>query len=497
MKGWSIRDYKRPYVFVDEIKPSRKGSIVLVAGDEEYEIDTQDGDGADHVVSMLRSLRDPTSPAWDQVRAPRRGDGSQQVWRELLQQMDQLALLREGGAAPASTVDRLRTYVDQTAEWIRAAAPGQKWTRLKPYLRVARQHLDWLSAELAVELGWHQRAAAVPRDPFTYANFYLRTLLLQARYWRRHSPLALLCADAALRRIANEPDSDLWDLVTELSNGLYSVRDLLAELNALARILVWTIADDAATVCTAPSGRRRTTSGVNFMLEAERLTSKALRDLGPSRYLTASADSTISDRLVKGVYIEEYHVTRRFVEIIVPTLAKRVNDGLRAMLFRYYAEEVGHERFERATCKSLGVDANLLDRSLPLPLHLAFVEVFTHFAETYPIGYLISIFVTEGMPGVSSPINDRLMAKLSQNAEFRKVADRHDSLNDDLNHESLSRLMMARVPSVPPATQVRALQHLLELVELNHRTWNTLYDYYSSEELPLHQAWFDGSLPND
>ena len=123
MKGWSIRDYKRPYVFVDEIKPSRKGSIVLVAGDEEYEIDTQDGDGADHVVSMLRSLRDPTSPAWDQVRAPRRGDGSQQVWRELLQQMDQLALLREGGAAPASTVDRLRTYVDQTAEWIRAAAP--------------------------------------------------------------------------------------------------------------------------------------------------------------------------------------------------------------------------------------------------------------------------------------------------------------------------------------------------------------------------------------
>ena len=59
MKCWSIRDYKRPYVFVDEIKSSRKGSIVLVAGEEEYEIDTQDGDGADHVVSMLRSLRDP------------------------------------------------------------------------------------------------------------------------------------------------------------------------------------------------------------------------------------------------------------------------------------------------------------------------------------------------------------------------------------------------------------------------------------------------------
>jgi hypothetical protein len=89
------------------------------------------------------------------------------------------------------------------------------------------------------------------------------------------------------------------------------------------------------------------------------------------------------------------------------------------------------------------------------------------------------------------------MARLSENAEFRKVADRHDSLNDDLNHESLSRLMLARVPSVPPATQVRALQHLLELVELNHRTWNNLYDYYSCEDLPLHQAWFDGSLPND
>ena len=62
MKGWSIRDYKRPYVFVDEIKSSRKGSIVLVAGEEEYEIDTQDGDGADHVVSMLRSLRDLPKP---------------------------------------------------------------------------------------------------------------------------------------------------------------------------------------------------------------------------------------------------------------------------------------------------------------------------------------------------------------------------------------------------------------------------------------------------
>ena len=498
MKDWTIRDYKRPYVCVDAIRPSEKAAaVVVVAGDEEFEIETQDGARTEQVVSMLTSLRDPASPVWSQVRTGRRGDDAMQVWRELLQQMDQLALLRDAGVAHASTAAGLKTYVEQTAEWIRGAATGGLWTRLRPHLDVARRHLAWLSSDLAAELGWRLRPSALPEDPFSHPNFYLRTLLLQARYWRRHSPLALLCADAVLGRVlTHKEDDSLWGLAAELDTGLYSERDLLAELNALARILVWTISADAAAVCSLPQTARQPTSGVNFLLEAETLASRALRELGPSRYLTATAGADISERLVKGCYIEEYHVNRRFVEIIVPMLAKRLNHGLRSTLFRYYAEEVGHERFERATCKSLGVDTALLDRSLPLPLHLAYVEVFTHFAETYPIGYLISIFVTEGMPGVSSPINDRLMARNADNREFRNVADRHDSVNVELHHESLARHMMARIPIVPPATQMRALRHLLELVELNHRTWNNLYDHYAAEDLPLHQGWFDGSLPS-
>src|SRR5262249_14368619 len=158
--------------------------------------------------------------------------------------------------------------------------------------------------------------------------------------------------------------------------------------------------------------------------------------------------------------------------------------------FRYYDEEVGHERFERDTCLSLGVQQSELDETLPLPLHTAFVDTFTLCAMQEPVAYLLSIFVTEGLFGAPSDVNVRL-ADLVDSVRFREVSRRHEHLNDELNHPSLTRLALNDIHSVDSSLMRRAIQFLRYFVELNWRAWDDLFAYYSTAEHPLAYRGFE------
>ena len=75
---------------------------------------------------------------------------------------------------------------------------------------------------------------------------------------------------------------------------------------------------------------------------------------------------------------------------------------------------------------------------------------------------------------------------MESNTSYQKVARVHENLNVELNHSSLSRLFMNDIAIVSPQSQCRAIEHLLYLLELNHRSWEQLTEYYSaSDELRI------------
>jgi hypothetical protein len=131
-----------------------------------------------------------------------------------------------------------------------------------------------------------------------------------------------------------------------------------------------------------------------------------------------------------------------------------------------------------------------LDETLPLPLHTAFVDIFTLCALQEPVAYLLSIFVTEGVFGAPSDVNERL-ADLVGSLRFREVSRRHERLNDELNHPSLTRLALNEIDIVDFSSIRRAIQFLRYFVELNWRAWDDLFAYYSTAEHPLAYRGFE------
>lgn len=360
------------------------------------------------------------------------------------------------------------------------------------------QHYAVLAWELTREYPLQRELAEVAGRPLASAqilkmdNFYQQLASLQALYQRTNAPLSLVCCASALfdlhtrlqPKVGGYPD--LSELLVEFSGGAYSTPDALRHLNGLAEALI-SGADPQRSkrYFSDTYETRECTSGIDFMLEAEKVARRVLSRAEMPRYLKALEEEADGLVLVHGRYLQDYRVTTRFPEIIAAILPKRLNDELRAKAFRYYKEEVGHDVLEYESCIELGLTEEQVKGTEPLPLHFSYVDVFSQLGVIDPIVYTTSIFVTEGLIGEESL--DRAYKKIIGN--FLSL-DKHILLNEKYHHTSIPRLFMDDVRAISPAVQRLALDYMVLMLELNYRAWDDLVDFYK-----LRDARFFRVLP--
>lgn len=489
MDLWTFHRYRQPCLSVDAIELDEGGpTVVLRQGIHSYSLAVDDRDAAAELARDLATLRDSAAPLWDIVRECPDG----QSWNAICEFLDRRSLIREGADDAAHHLaTRQKRIEDSIANTIAVMLHG-----LGPDRRAAiAAHARMLRADMAARAAG--RAFAADGDPFDSAvqpNFFLALLILELEYFRRASPLTLMAADSLLGRVADGQGAESrLDAMADLSEAgiIYDLRDLEAHLWLVARCLAAASADGARRLPAPPLPPLPLASGLEFMRRIELLTREVLRGWGQNPYVTAldALNDTYSP-LVAGPFIEQYHVTRRFVEIIAPLLSKRLAAPLREMMFRYYSEEVGHEALESTTCEAMGVSQGALDLAMPLPLHFAFVDVLTLVADLDPISSFASIMVIEGVFGEPPKMSLRLAAVARTNPAFRDISGDHDELNETLNHNSISRDAFEHVAAVMPATQARVMHRILFLLELNQRAWGGIADFYGRQD----RLWLQGAL---
>jgi hypothetical protein len=486
MDLWTFRRYREPSLCVDAIVQDG-ASLDLRAGRQTYRLAFDDASAAAEIGADLATLNDSAAPLWSTLRASPKDS----AWDALGTFLDERSLIREGrNGAAAGLAEQAREVEACIVDTIVALMAG---------LSAARQALAAVhAAELRRDLA-ASAAAARPydadRDPFDAAaqpNFYLALLAIEFEYFRRFSPITLAAADAMLARIAGDgggcldSSAALWEAC-----GLYDLHDLKSHLWLVGCCLVASTAEDARRFPTPGLPEVVLTSGLEFMRRTEILTRETLSNWPENAYVAAlDALNDSYAPLVAGPFIEQYHVTRRFVEIVAPLLSRRLAPPLRAMLFRYFGEEVGHEELESTTCEAMGVSPRALAQTVPLPLHFAFVDALTLVADADPIASFAAIMVIEGVFGEPPKMSLRLAAVARANPAFREIAGDHDELNETLNHNSISRDMFEHVLAVSPATQLRAMRRILFLLEVNHRAWKGIVDFYG----PQDELWLQGSF---
>lgn len=499
MESWQLERFKRPYLAIDSVGyDPTSNAIELSSRGCVYTIEpTEPACDLSAIATLLHSLRDVQSDLWTTARHP------ESEYSGLLKRMDELALIEESTSQDSEEkVLLLLDLVNQLPDIIVADLAEREKTTLLEFAGELEELCGPLVSELIDPQTYSNGASRSRYSPTNYAfdctmPFYALVSYIQIHYQRRFASVSLILSEMLLRALTrrshksalNIPDSQLGQLLREFAvTG--NLKDALTHLNCLADLLLRVGRQEDQQVELPGAVVLHGCSGVTLAVEAQKSAEAVLSRLGSSRFLEAIAQSPLQRSLAEGCFIEEYHVTCRFVEIIAATLTQRLKEPLRKLLFQYYAEEIGHEKFELTTCKSLGIDEDTLQSAIPLPLHFAFVDLFTYISASDPISYFASIFVTEGMYGSPSPLNDYIERGCAANPKFRQVFRRHERLNTELYHSDLSRLLMAEIPYVSPTQARRAIETVMLLTTLNFHAWDALYLHYSSPDPIPYQGVF-------
>jgi hypothetical protein len=486
MDLWTFQRYAQPRLCADAIEHDSGAAIVsLRSGSQTYRLAFDNDQAAAQIAADLTALNDSAAPLWATLRASAPGSS----WHTIGTFLDTHSLIGEGrdGAAEqlVQQAERIRRCVEGTIAAVMKDLPAGRRA-------LAARHAQALLA------GLDRAAPPAPLfdpagDPFDAAvqpNFFLALLSAELAYFRRVAPPTLAAAVMLLGLVAG--DSGAASRPGQLPSdaaGLYDERDLATHLWLVGSALVMSTGEDAARFSTAPIPAPSLASGLEFMRRTELLTRETLDLWGENPYLTAINElGGAYAPLVAGPFIEQYHVTTRFVEIIAPLLSMRLAAPLRAQMFRYFSEEYGHEALESTTCQALGVAEAALNQTVPLPLHFAFVDQLTLLAGLDPISSFAAIMVIEGIFGEPPKMSLRLIAAARQNEAFRQVSGEHDELNETLNHNSISRDMFACIGAISPARQAITMRRILFMLELNHRAWGGIADFYGRQD----QLWLHG-----
>lgn len=495
MEKWTVAKYSKPYLDIEKVYASENTLYIKsVVGDFDIEI-VNDKCKLSDIQSALAGLCDTRHSSWQAIT-----ESSGVMISDLLTQLDEQALILSkdnNEEIVRDHLDQIDCQIESTVESIMKQTDSN-CQLLSEYLPVL---VHASAQQLQMELdkrGDRVVQLSFERYQKTANNFFINTILYQIKYLQKSHPLALLVWLVTLCRLAKLMHADVaadftdciclqWnELALQWIGGAFNLNDVAIYQSCLASHLLDSVKDGAESIFTPTYLEHQfssSSSGINFMIKVERLMNVLLEYRGESTlFKKIQGDVGVSDPLVQGIFIEQYHVNRRFVEIIAPLLCKRLTAPLRKRMFQYYAEEDGHEAFELQTCRSLGLQLKDLEAAVPLPLMQAYVDAFTVVADDNPEGFFTSAMITEGMIGRPSPLYDFLDRMMADNFDYQQVARKHDNLNIDLNHAYLSRLFMSDIDVMTPAAQQRAMKQFLYLLELNQRSLDQMTAYYSAQE---------------
>jgi hypothetical protein len=493
MDLWTFQRYKQPRLCVDAIDCDESERIVTVrAGPQSYQLAFDDSSAASEVAAELATLRDSRAPLWSTLKESQSGTG----WYDLVNFLDTRSLISETNGDTDGLARQAKTIQDCIDETVVIKIDSLS-AKGRSLAAVNASSLRAVLKRGCIPRG-NNSGEPDPFDPQEQPNFFLALLAVEFEYFRRSCLLTLAAVDKLLARIAGDGDSRIdinRDPEFSEMSGVFDLRDLQCHLWLIAHCVAHSTSEHANRFKTAPIPDLVLSSGLEFMRQTELLTRNALTMWGPNRYVTALEELTDSGSpLIAGPYIEQYHVTRRFVEIVAPLLSTRLSVPLRNMMFRYFGEEFGHEALESATCEALGVTKRALDTMLPLPLHFAFVDALTTMADLDPVTSFAAVMVIEGVFGEPPKLSLRLQSVGEASPAFRNVSKEHDELNETLNHNSISRDCFEHISAVNEARQAQAIRRVLFLLELNHRAWDDIANFYGGQQALTLQGPFGRPL---
>lgn len=229
----------------------------------------------------------------------------------------------------------------------------------------------------------------------------------------------------------------------------------------------------------------RAVGGMQFYRDLMRFAERMTRRVAEQRFHRALVDGTASRNQVVGYAIEYFHVVNAGVEIIAPALPHATRPASRRLLQDFLASELDHDKTLARSLEAVGIARDLLEELQPLPSTFALISAIGVLAAQDPLSFKSVLFLME-RPSVE--FHDALVAhcrRLDMPPAFHEPLLWHADINDEADHGSITRHLLADVAVVTPEEQLVVKKHVGILVETLVAMEREILDYYGDGDAAL------------
>jgi hypothetical protein len=234
----------------------------------------------------------------------------------------------------------------------------------------------------------------------------------------------------------------------------------------------------------APAERPLGRTGLDLYREARRCAARTARAASTSRMFRALQEGSVTRAVLVGYAVEYYHLVRSSPALIAPALAHATTPATYDQLLGFVSSELGHDAMLRESLSSVGIGEDVLAELVPLPSNLAVCATLGVLAAQDPLSFKACLFLFEE-PAVefNAAVAERARA-LGMPDAFAAPMIRHATINDDADHDDISRALLAEVAFVSDEERRVVLKHLTALTESYVAFENEILDWYGAADEP-------------
>jgi hypothetical protein len=127
---------------------------------------------------------------------------------------------------------------------------------------------------------------------------------------------------------------------------------------------------------------------------------------------------------------------------------------------------------------SVGIGEEQLRNCIPLPMTFALCASLSVYARHHPLSFKASLFLFEEANAEFNKAFVKRCRELNMPKEFYLPIVQHAEINDDFQHDDISKLLLNEVPCVTKEEQTVVKRHVLILHESIQRMEDQILEWY-------------------
>ncbi len=284
--------------------------------------------------------------------------------------------------------------------------------------------------------------------------------------------------------LAPETRTDSVRLLDMLQRGGNSLEELSTRLPALSREVGRICRDlDRLGLLTETSTQpRKAKRGAQFYRELQRFMERAKRKYSARSFYQGLVDGSLGREQLIGYVLEYYHIVRMCPGLLAPALSHHDTRKTLSTLQDFFVSELHHDRLIERSLAAVGIGRKELDRLVPLPMTFTLCSSLGVYARQHPLSFKAALFLFEETSEEFHEAFKKRCVEVGLPEAFHKPILDHAFINKDGDHEEISEVLFAEVPSVSDEEQRIVMLHMGILVESLVIMDGQIVDYYGRPE---------------